>query len=293
MAPEQVRTVGDLGPQVDIWAFGVVAYECLTGKRPFDGPNAALLFKAILEAEHVPAHELESDLPESFETWFCKACAPEPSDRFRDARAAVTALETALGVLPVVGGAWMENTDPSISIRRRISDLNVVTVQEGQDAGLSLDGTATPVSSKAAAKRRAMVGVAAATLLVAVGVGVALGHRAPQQEPEASTAAASTTAEAVHAAPSASEAASAERATPEPVASTSAVPTDAAAPTPTVARRRAPRQPVTTATTAKPPPTKEPPADKPPATSEHPPATNKPPATSKTVSPLQLPPLGL
>jgi eukaryotic-like serine/threonine-protein kinase len=78
MAPEQVQSNPRLGPEVDLWAFGVVAYECLTGRRPFDGESAGLLFKAILEADHIPVKRLCPDLPSSFATWFRTACHPDP-----------------------------------------------------------------------------------------------------------------------------------------------------------------------------------------------------------------------
>src|SRR5262249_43312984 len=48
MAPEQAR--GDtkfVGPAADIWALGVILYECLTGKRPFDADDTLAVLRKV------------------------------------------------------------------------------------------------------------------------------------------------------------------------------------------------------------------------------------------------------
>jgi len=52
MAPEQLR--GRAGPQSDLWAVGVVAYQMLTGKVPFPGPSVAELAKQIQYTDPPP-----------------------------------------------------------------------------------------------------------------------------------------------------------------------------------------------------------------------------------------------
>jgi hypothetical protein len=52
MAPEQLR--GRAGPQSDLWAIGVVAYQMLTGKVPFPGPSVAELAKQIQYTDPPP-----------------------------------------------------------------------------------------------------------------------------------------------------------------------------------------------------------------------------------------------
>jgi serine/threonine protein kinase len=96
MGPEQVRMDADIGPAADIWALGVVAYECLTGRCPFDGDNVLELFTNIQLYNWTSALKVVPTLPASFDDWFRKVCAPEPADRFRDANLAVDALAVAL-----------------------------------------------------------------------------------------------------------------------------------------------------------------------------------------------------
>ncbi len=55
MAPEQVKAVGaDVGASTDVWALGVILYECLTLARPFGGPTRESLLRAIAENEPAP-----------------------------------------------------------------------------------------------------------------------------------------------------------------------------------------------------------------------------------------------
>ena len=53
MAPEQAKGKA-VDRRADIWAFGVVVYEMLTGKRAFDGASSASVIAAILEREPAP-----------------------------------------------------------------------------------------------------------------------------------------------------------------------------------------------------------------------------------------------
>ncbi len=110
-AREQVELLGpsnssapaggaELGPPADIWALGVVAFECLTGKHPFQGKNVLEVFAAIQLGQARSARELEPSLPKAFEKWFARACAVHAGDRFPDAITATTALAEALLVGP-------------------------------------------------------------------------------------------------------------------------------------------------------------------------------------------------
>ncbi len=54
MSPEQAKGAENVGEATDIWAFSVVLYELVTGKRPFDGPNYNALIAAILTIDPQP-----------------------------------------------------------------------------------------------------------------------------------------------------------------------------------------------------------------------------------------------
>ena len=98
MAPEQIDHASTIGPPVDVWAFGVVAYECLTGRPPFEADDFEPLFAQIRACVHEAPSELNALLPPAVDAWFARACSLEAGDRFASAGEAAEALALALGV---------------------------------------------------------------------------------------------------------------------------------------------------------------------------------------------------
>jgi eukaryotic-like serine/threonine-protein kinase len=81
MSPEQAqgREVNHL---TDLWALGVIAFECLVGKRPFeDEAPGAVVMQICAHPMAVPS-SLNSDVPPGFDAWFAQACNRDPSLRF-------------------------------------------------------------------------------------------------------------------------------------------------------------------------------------------------------------------
>ncbi len=54
MSPEQVRSSKDVDARADVWAIGVVTYELLSGRLPFDGTSAAGVLAAVIADDPAP-----------------------------------------------------------------------------------------------------------------------------------------------------------------------------------------------------------------------------------------------
>ncbi len=85
MSPEQVQGK-DAGPRSDIFSFGAVLYEMLTGRRAFGGENMASVVSAILTTDPPPPRTLDSQIPAALD-WVVRRClAKDPDDRWQTAR---------------------------------------------------------------------------------------------------------------------------------------------------------------------------------------------------------------
>lgn len=85
IAPEQAK--GDITDgRTDIYSLGVMMYEMLTGKLPYDGDNAVSV--ALMHLQLTPScpRELNPDIPEGLEEITLKAMQKQPSDRYQSAQ---------------------------------------------------------------------------------------------------------------------------------------------------------------------------------------------------------------
>jgi Leucine-rich repeat (LRR) protein len=83
MAPEQLTGEPDqIGPACDIYSLGVILYELLTARRPFEGP-AAVVLGLVAVAEPPPPSRFRDDLDPLIERICLKALAKSPTDRFQ------------------------------------------------------------------------------------------------------------------------------------------------------------------------------------------------------------------
>jgi Tol biopolymer transport system component len=84
MAPEQLEG-RDSGPRTDIFAFGSVLYEMVTGKRAFDGRSQALLIAAIVSADPEPISKVQPGVPPALEYVVGRCLAKDPEQRMQTA----------------------------------------------------------------------------------------------------------------------------------------------------------------------------------------------------------------
>jgi serine/threonine protein kinase len=85
MAPEQIEG-RDADPRTDLFAFGCVLYELLTGQKAFDGKTPSSTMAAILATEPRPLRELQPVTPPALERIVKRCLAKDPDDRWQTAR---------------------------------------------------------------------------------------------------------------------------------------------------------------------------------------------------------------
>ncbi|HNB41541.1 MAG TPA: protein kinase [Anaerolineales bacterium] len=94
MAPEQIQASADVDGRADIYALGVMTYQMLTGRLPFERPDTGAILLAHLNAPPPDARELIHDLPRSAAHAVQRAMAKDVRDRFSSAKDFISALET-------------------------------------------------------------------------------------------------------------------------------------------------------------------------------------------------------
>jgi hypothetical protein len=97
MAPEQVFAEKDLDHRADVWALGVILYECLSGVCPTAGDNVGQVLKHVVARPFEPLHELVPALPEDIAQLVARMTARERSERPADLREVLATLETFAG----------------------------------------------------------------------------------------------------------------------------------------------------------------------------------------------------
>ena len=96
MAPEQVQGDGDIDHRADVFAFGTVLYEMVSGRQAFAGRNVLDTLHQIANVEPEPIGEARHDLPQKLQWILEKSLAKEPAKRYQTAADLVVDLQ-ALG----------------------------------------------------------------------------------------------------------------------------------------------------------------------------------------------------
>jgi serine/threonine-protein kinase len=96
MSPEQVEATQPIDARSDLWALGVVAYECVVGASPFEGKTVGDVFGRILFKPLPVPSAAAPGVPRAFDSFWARASCRDPNGRFQTARALADALASAL-----------------------------------------------------------------------------------------------------------------------------------------------------------------------------------------------------
>ena len=161
MSPEQASGK-KTDARSDVFSLGIVLYELLSGKLPFEGETAVDVMYAILHLSPAPIPGFETGVLRGFAAVAEKALAKEPAERHPSMREFAAALDAVLDA-----GGWAPEQLPP-----------------GRPATARLPRVAGPAATRPSRRRLALVAAGAAGLVVLAAAGALL-FRGPRDGPDA------------------------------------------------------------------------------------------------------------
>jgi eukaryotic-like serine/threonine-protein kinase len=139
MAPEQIEG-GEVSARSDVFGLGVLLYECMVGKLPFDGKNPAQVLRRVLEGAFTPSERARPTVGAGLGAIVDRALAKDPKDRYASASDVAEALRVELRSLgfedpPAEIAAYLH--DPKkyrIEFEERVVDALVTRGRKAREA---------------------------------------------------------------------------------------------------------------------------------------------------------------
>lgn len=113
MAPEQVKG-SSVDGRTDVFALGVVLYECLTRRKPFGGDSLTTISYRIVHEPFASPHEVDPTVPIEFDEIVNRCLAKDPKDRYQRARDVAAALRAIAAGQPFPPPPVEPAADPTV-----------------------------------------------------------------------------------------------------------------------------------------------------------------------------------
>jgi len=174
MAPEQVRGQRDLDKRVDIYALGIVLFELLIGRTPFDAPSDFEIMRMHAETPMPSVVALRADVPPQLEDVIRRACAKDRNLRFSNTDEFLAALEAPAPrrtvPLTVEEGRTVVGSGTAPGSGPPVMTVAAFAGNQAKAHGATDEGSALPSAPAPAAPRATrMVPLAIAGALIAGG----------------------------------------------------------------------------------------------------------------------------
>jgi HAMP domain-containing protein/tRNA A-37 threonylcarbamoyl transferase component Bud32 len=128
MSPEQAR--GDaIDARSDLWAVGVILYQLLTGRRPFNADSIATLLLRITQETPKPVGELRADIPASLRRVIARTLNKQPDKRYQSGRELAEALTRVLiEIDPTLGVGQSRRRGMQLKVKLALAMAAVVAI---------------------------------------------------------------------------------------------------------------------------------------------------------------------
>ena len=162
-SPEQARG-NYVDERSDIYSLGIVMYEMLTGKVPFDGDNPVTVALKHINEEIVPPIELEPGIPPALDRCVMKATSKYQTNRYANADELIQELENISFVTTVTDGTMFESSEVTEKRNKRREQYEREVEKEVEERERE---------RKKRSRKKAAVIIAVLLVLAAAGAGFA------------------------------------------------------------------------------------------------------------------------